>query len=69
MPKKEVNGLLHYYEQIGEGAPLVFLHGAFADSQIWEFQWHYFSSQYRLMRYDLRGHGKTGISQLGSYAR
>jgi pimeloyl-ACP methyl ester carboxylesterase len=68
MPQKEVNGLLHYYEQIGEGTPLVFIHGAFADSQIWEPQWHYFSSQYRLVRYDLRGHGKTGISTLDRYS-
>jgi len=68
MPQKEANGLLHYYEQIGEGTSLVFIHGAFADSQIWEPQWHYFSSQYRLIRYDLRGHGKTGISELDRYS-
>jgi pimeloyl-ACP methyl ester carboxylesterase len=68
MPKREANGLPHYYEQIGEGASLVFIHGAFADSQIWEQQWHYFASQYRLVRYDLRGHGKTGISKLDRYS-
>jgi pimeloyl-ACP methyl ester carboxylesterase len=68
MPKREANGLPHYYEQAGTGAPLVFIHGAFADSQIWEPQWRYFSSQYRLVRYDLRGHGKTGTSELGRYS-
>lgn len=68
MPKKEACGLPHYYEQVGEGKSLVFIHGAFADSQIWEPQWHYFSSQYRLMRYDLRGHGKTGASQVERYS-
>lgn len=68
MPKKEAYGLGHYYEQVGEGKSLVFIHGAFADSQIWEPQWHYFSTQYRLMRYDLRGHGKTGPSQLNRYS-
>jgi pimeloyl-ACP methyl ester carboxylesterase len=68
MSEGEIQGLHHYYEQTGEGTSLVFIHGAFADSQIWEPQWHYFSSQYRLIRYDLRGHGKTGISQLDRYS-
>lgn len=68
MPKRKANGLPHYYEKVGEGKSLVFIHGAFADSQIWEPQWHYFSSQYNLVRYDLRGHGKTGGSQLDQYS-
>ncbi len=68
MSEREIQGLHHYYEQTGEGSSLVFIHGAFADSQIWEPQWRYFSSQYRLIRYDLRGHGKTGISQLDRYS-
>jgi len=68
MPKIEANGFPHYYEQIGEGKSIVFIHGAFADSQIWEPQWHYFSSRYNLVRYDLRGHGKTGGSQLERYS-
>lgn len=67
MPKIEANSLPHYYEQVGTGTSLVFIHGAFADSQIWEPQWHYFSSKYRLVRYDLRGHGKTGTSKLARY--
>lgn len=70
MSKRETPGLHHYYEQTGKGAALVFVHGAFADSQIWEPQWRYFSSQqhYRLVRYDLRGHGKTGTSELHQYS-
>ena len=68
MPKIQINGLEHYYEQIGEGSSLVFIHGAFADSRIWEPQWEYFSSKYRLLRYDLRGHGKTGGSDLSRYS-
>lgn len=67
MPKIEINGLEHYYEQTGEGSSLVFIHGAFADSRIWKHQWQYFSSRYRLLRYDLRGHGKTGGSDLSNY--
>jgi pimeloyl-ACP methyl ester carboxylesterase len=68
MPKIRIRGLEHYYEQCGEGQPLVFLHGAFADARIWELQWKHFSSKYRLVRYDLRGHGRTGPSDLEEYS-
>ena len=67
MPKIRINASDHYYEQIGEGASLVFIHGAFADSRIWEPQWHGISSRNRLLRYDLRGHGRTGTSNLDQY--
>jgi pimeloyl-ACP methyl ester carboxylesterase len=68
MPKIRIRDLEHYYEQGGEGQPLVFLHGAFADARIWDSQWKHFSSKYRLLRYDLRGHGRTGPSELKEYS-
>lgn len=67
MHKIPINGLDHYFELIGEGTPLVFIHGAFADARMWDPQWQYFSSNYRVMRYDLRGHGRTGASSLDRY--
>jgi pimeloyl-ACP methyl ester carboxylesterase len=67
VPKININRLDHYYEQAGEGPPLVFIHGAFSDARLWEPQWQYFSSQYQVLRYDLRGHGRTGLSQLAHY--
>lgn len=68
MPVVAANGWMHSYEQAGEGTPLVFLHGAFADSRVWDSQWQHFSASYRLLRYDLRGHGKTGASTLDRYS-
>lgn len=67
MPKLFCNGLNHYYELSGEGPPLVFIHGAFGDNRLWDPQWEYFVSKYRVLRYDLRGHGKTGASELDRY--
>lgn len=67
MSKILSNGLNHYYEQAGEGPPLVFIHGAFGDARMWEPQWRHFSSKYRVLRYDLRGHGRTGPSDLNQY--
>jgi pimeloyl-ACP methyl ester carboxylesterase len=68
MPILHVNNQDHYYEQIGEGTPLLFIHGAFADSRIWDPQWDHLQLNYRLVRYDLRGHGRTGASGLASYS-
>jgi pimeloyl-ACP methyl ester carboxylesterase len=67
MPKISVNGLEHYIEYIGTGAPLVFIHGAFADARMWDPQWRYFATNFHVLRYDLRGHGRTGTSSLDRY--
>jgi pimeloyl-ACP methyl ester carboxylesterase len=68
MPSIPINNLDHYYEETGYGPPLVFVHGAFADARIWEPQWKHFSTRYRLVRYDLRGHGRTGASEMAQYS-
>jgi pimeloyl-ACP methyl ester carboxylesterase len=61
------NDLHHYYELDGEGPSLVFIHGAFGDARFFEPQWKYFSSKCKVLRYDLRGHGRTGASGLERY--
>lgn len=61
------NGLQHYYELAGKGPALVFIHGAFGDAGLWEPQWRKFTTEYRVLRYDLRGHGRTGSSDLDQY--
>jgi pimeloyl-ACP methyl ester carboxylesterase len=68
MPKIRIHGLDHSYEQCGEGPALVLIHGAFADARIWDAQWKHFAAKYRLLRYDLRGHGGTGASSLKEYS-
>ncbi len=67
MPKIRSNGVDHYYELAGEGPALVLVHGAFGDAGLWEPQWRHFSTKYRVLRYDLRGHGRTGASDLDRY--
>jgi pimeloyl-ACP methyl ester carboxylesterase len=67
VPTIHINGLCHRYEQRGEGDPLVFVHGGFVDADMWAPQVEYFSSRYRIITYDLRGHGKTGVSDLSTY--
>ena len=63
----EINQSNIYYERSGSGTPLIFIHGAFANSSMWDPQWEYFQNRFQVIRYDLRGHGKTGRSGLNSY--
>jgi pimeloyl-ACP methyl ester carboxylesterase len=67
MPHISIRAVAHYYEHAGDGPPLVLIHGAFADARLWDPQWDYFSARYRALRYDLRGHGRTGPSSLAHY--
>lgn len=67
MPYVETNGVDTYYEDYGGGQPIVVLHGAFTDHQVWTEQLQPLTEEYRLLLYDLRGHGKTGGSDLGRY--
>ena len=50
------NGSL-YYEEAGQGEPLIFIHGHSLDHRMWEEQFHVFAKKYRVIRYDLRGYG------------
>jgi pimeloyl-ACP methyl ester carboxylesterase len=57
----EVNGARLYYEVAGEGHPLVLIHAAIADSRMWNSQFAEFAKRYRVVRYDLRGFGKSAM--------
>jgi pimeloyl-ACP methyl ester carboxylesterase len=49
-----------YYETTGSGVPLVLIHGGLGlDRKMWEPQWQTLDSEYCLIRYDLRGCGKS----------
>lgn len=48
-----------YYEVAGEGEPLVLGHAGFVDSRMWDDQWADFAQWYRVIRFDMRGFGKS----------
>src|SRR5512147_367629 len=48
-----------YYEIAGEGHPLVLIHGGLVNSGLWDDQFEVFARQYRTLRYDVRGFGKS----------
>ena len=48
-----------YYEMAGEGIPLVMIHAGVADSRQWNNEFADFSQNYHVLRYDMRGYGKS----------
>lgn len=54
-----MNEIQLYYIEQGEGQPLILLHGNGENCDYFEHQIPYFSSNYRVIAIDTRGHGKT----------
>ena len=48
-----------YYEAAGEGIPFVMIHAGVADSRQWDNEFAFFANNYRVVRYDMRGYGKS----------
>ncbi len=55
----DVGKIRLYYEEMGEGLPLIMLHGGLLDRRMWDDQFQLFSKQYRVIRYDVRNHGMS----------
>jgi pimeloyl-ACP methyl ester carboxylesterase len=54
-----VNGTKLYYEMAGRGATVVLIHGGLVDRRMWDDQFWVLARHYRVIRYDLRGFGKS----------
>ena len=65
MPIVECNGATLYYEDHGDGAPIVFLHGGTAGLRYFEPQLTGLSDDYRTLAFDFRGHGRSEKTELG----
>jgi pimeloyl-ACP methyl ester carboxylesterase len=59
MPKLNRDGVEIYYEIHGDGRPLLLTHGYSATSQMWRGQVEPFSERYKLILWDMRGHGQS----------
>src|SRR5919108_6367792 len=55
----ETNGARIYYEIDGAGEPLVLIHAGVANLCMWDEQVTAFRDEYRVVRYDTRGFGRT----------
>ena len=57
----DVNGTRLYYEIVGNGPPLVLIHGRGLDTRMWDDQVAAFAAKYRVIRYDVRAFGKSSL--------
>lgn len=48
-----------YYETAGNGVPFVMIHAGVADSRQWNNEFAFFARSYQVLRYDMRGYGKS----------
>jgi pimeloyl-ACP methyl ester carboxylesterase len=52
-------GVQVYYEEAGQGTPVLLSHGYSATSKMWQGQMDALAGNYRLIAWDMRGHGQT----------
>jgi pimeloyl-ACP methyl ester carboxylesterase len=61
MPRVPVNGIHLHYEEVGEGAPLVFVHEFAGDYQSWHLQVRFFARRYRTIAFNARGYPPSDV--------
>lgn len=61
----EVNGTRLYYEAAGSGEPVVLLHAFMFDTRMWDDQFDVLAGEFRVIRYDARGFGRSAVPKPG----
>ena len=59
MPYAKLDEVELYYEEAGQGYPIVLGHGGFSDITEWDPQVEALAQRYRVIRYDRRGCGRS----------
>jgi pimeloyl-ACP methyl ester carboxylesterase len=61
MPTARVDGIGLFYEEVGEGVPLVFVHEFAGDYKSWHLQVRFFARRYRTIAYNARGYPPSEV--------
>ncbi len=70
MPKAPVGGVNLSYEDVGQGAPLVFVHEFAGDVESWRLQVRFFARRYRTIAFNARGYPPSDVpGDLGAYSQ
>jgi pimeloyl-ACP methyl ester carboxylesterase len=59
VPRRGINGCELYYELVGEGEPIVLVHGNWVDHSSWMLATAELSADHRVLTYDRRGHSRS----------
>ena len=63
------DGVKLYYEEAGEGTPILFVHEFMGEYRSWEAQMRYFSRRYRCIAFNARGYPPSDVpSKAGDYS-
>jgi pimeloyl-ACP methyl ester carboxylesterase len=57
------DGVKLYYEEAGNGTPILFVHEFLGEYRSWEAQMRYFSRRYRCIAYNARGYPPSGVPE------
>ena len=63
MPTARVNGLSLFYEEAGQGTPLVFVHEFAGEARSWHLQVRFFARRYRTIAYNARGYPPSDVPE------
>ena len=64
------DGVKLYFEEIGKGVPILFIHEFGGDHRDWEPQMQYFGSIYRCISYSARGYPPSDVpTELADYSQ
>jgi pimeloyl-ACP methyl ester carboxylesterase len=61
MPEVEVNGVNLYYEECGQGLPLLLVHEWGGDNRSWAPQVRFFARRYRVITFNARGYPPSAV--------
>ncbi len=62
MSTLSINGIKLAYDNVGQGEPLLLIHGIYSSRRQWVPQVAQLKSKYRVITCDLRGHGQSSAS-------
>lgn len=63
-----VNGTHLYVEQAGSGEPVILIHGFTLDTRMWDDQFLPLAARFHVIRYDLRGFGRSALPTSEPYS-
>jgi pimeloyl-ACP methyl ester carboxylesterase len=70
MPRVAVNGIGIYYEEAGQGTPLVFVHEFAGEARSWHLQVRFFARRYRTIAFNARGYPPSDLpSEQAAYSQ
>jgi len=61
----EIPGTRLYYETAGTGETVVLIHAFMLDTRTWDDQFAVYAQRYRVVRYDVRGFGRSEVPRAG----